>query len=111
MSVKIIDNTSQISSNTEQRASIFLRTAADEMINISTPKTPKDKGNLRNDILKQVLGLKGKVVWNKNYAVFQEKKQYRNYTTPGTGPHFAENAAKELVTRTESIARKVGLIR
>ena len=62
------------------------------------------------DIVKQVLGLKGKIVWGKNYAIYQESKQYRNYTTPGTGPHFAENSVKEVVRNSESIAKKVGLI-
>jgi hypothetical protein len=108
--IKIIDNTSQIKGSFEQKASVFLRTMAEEMIRISTPKTPKKTGRLRMDILKQVLGLKGKVKWGKNYGVYQETKQFKNYTTAGTGPHFAEKSAKELPSRTNTIAKKVGLI-
>jgi hypothetical protein len=83
---------------------------ADEIITISTPRTPKKTGRLRMDILRQVLGLKGKVQWGKNYAVYQETKQFRKYTTPSTGPHFAEGGVKEGVNRTGSVARKSGLI-
>ncbi len=106
----VTDNTSAIINDTKQKASIFLRAATDEMINLSDPNTPKKSGRLRMDILKQVLGLKSKVVWGKNYAIFQEVKQFKNYTTPGTGPHFAENAANGLVSITQKIAQGVGLI-
>lgn len=109
-SVKITDNTPLVKNQIKQKASIFLRLMADEMIKISTPGTPKDTGRMRMDIIKQVLGLHGTVVWGKNYSVFQEKKQYKNYTTPGTGPHFAENAAKKLHGLTDKIAKQTGLI-
>lgn len=110
MAVKIIDNTKEINQFFKQKGSIFLRSMADEMQKEAKPNTPKDKGNLRRDILKQVLGLKGKVVWRQNYGVYQETKQYKNYTTPGTGPRFAENAAKSLPKKTNTIAKRVGLI-
>lgn len=108
--MQIKDNTGQINGSLQQKASIFLRTMADELVSISKPKTPKKSGRLRMDILKQVLGLKGKVVWGKGYAIYQETKQFRNYTTPGTGPKFAEKSAKELPNRTNNVAKKVGLI-
>ena len=108
--VKVIDNTGKIINDTEVKASIFLRTMADEIVKISTPKTPKKSGRMRMDIVKQVLGLKGKVKWGKNYAVYQETKQFTNYTTPGTGPHFAEDSVNEAVTMTNEIARRVNLI-
>lgn len=111
MPFEIIDNTNQIVSNLQQRSSIFLRTMADEIVKDAEPNTPKDRGNLRRDIVKSVLGLRGTIIWGKHYAKFQEKKQYRNYTTSGTGPHFAENAVKSAAKRTEQIARKSGLIK
>ena len=117
MSIKITDSTAIIKSQTAQKASIFLRTMADELVTLSTPGTPRDKGNLRQDIIKQVLGLKGKVVWGKNYAAYQERgvrrdgsRRVRKYTTPGTGAHFAQNAAKLLPGSTVKIAKGVGLI-
>lgn len=110
MGVIITDYTARVKEITQQKASLFLRTMADEIINISTPKTPKKTGRLRMDILRQVLGLKGKVQWGKNYAIYQETKQFKNYTTPGTGPHFAEEGVKEGMDRTASVAKKSGLI-
>lgn len=109
MSVTIKDNTRLINRDISLKANLFLRFAADEVIKISKPKTPKKTGELRRSILREVLGLKGKIRWLKNYAVYQERKQFKNYTTAGTGPHFAENAIKKVVKRTRTIARRVGL--
>jgi hypothetical protein len=109
MSINIKDNTPQVIANTEQKASIFLRLMAEDIVATATPNTPKDTGRLRMDVVKQVLGLKGKVVWGKKYAIFQEVKQYQRYTTPGTGSKFAENAAKQAPQKTAKIARIAGL--
>jgi uncharacterized protein YmfQ (DUF2313 family) len=110
MSVKITDNSNNIKNQTTIRASIFLRSMTDEIVKISTPKTPKRRGNLRQDIIKQVLGLNAKIIWGKNYAARQELIQHKTYTTPGTGPHFAENAVKGAANQIGVIAKRVGLI-
>lgn len=117
MSVKVTDNTPSIINTTTQKASIFLRELCDTVVNISTPKTPKDKGNLSRDILKQVLGLHGRIEWRKVYASFQEAgvradgtHRVRKYTTAGTGPHFAENAVNDAIKDTGVIAKRSGLI-
>lgn len=109
MAYKITDNTNNVKNGLRQKSSLFLRTFAEQVVVASTPKTPRKTGRLRADVLKQVLGLSGKIVWGKNYAGRQESTQFRNYTTPGTGPHFAEDAINKMVRETESIARKVGL--
>lgn len=109
MSVRVTDHTVSIEQSITQKANVFLRLVADEIVSISEPNTPKKQGNLRRDVLREVLGLRGKVKWMKNYASIQEKKQFRNYTTPGTGPHFAENAVNEVVKRVDTIARRAGL--
>lgn len=109
MKVIIKDNTSKVLDDKKKKSSIFLRVLADAVVDESTPKTPMRTGQLRADVLKQVLGTKAKIVWGKRYAIFQENKQYRNYTTAGTGPHFAENAVRNVVKNSESIAEKVGL--
>lgn len=106
----ITDNTSSVVSNIKQRGSVFLRNVAEEIVSESTSRTPKKTGELRRDVLKQVLGLKGKVAWNKKYASIQETKQFRNYTTPGTGPKFAENAVRKVVGKANVIAKRSGLI-
>ena len=110
MSVRITDNTHQVEGLLTLKASIFLRSMADEIVKIATPNTPKDTGDMRRSIVKQVLGLKGAIKWGKNYAIYQEKIQFKNYTTPGTGPNFALNSAKKGITRTGSVARRAGLI-
>lgn len=108
--IKVTDNTKRIQRDVEIKSSIFLRLMADAIIKIANPRTPKDTGRLRADIIRQVLGLKGKIVWGKDYAVYQETKQFKNYTTPGTGPHFAENSVNDGVKKTSEIARKAGLV-
>jgi len=109
MSVRITDNTSKILNETKIKANVFLRLMTDEVVNESTPKTPKKSGRLRSDITKSVLALKGKIVWGKKYAAKQETTQFKNYTTAGTGPHYAENAVRKAVNKTSSIAKKAGL--
>lgn len=117
MSYKITDLVPGILDDTKQKASIFLRNVCDAVIVISTPKTPKDKGNLSRDTIRQVLGLHGTIEWRKVYAQYQERgarqdgsRRVKKYTTPGTGAHFAENAVKEVVKQTAIIAQKSGLI-
>ena len=107
---KVTDNTNNLINQLSQKASIFLRFMSDEIIKISTPVTPKKSGRLRMDVVKQVLGLKGKVVWGKKYGVYQESKQFKNYTTAGTGPHFAQKGAEGGIEKTQSVAQRSGLI-
>lgn len=110
MSVKVTDNTINITKRITQKSNIFLRTLAEDVVKTSNRKTPKREGFLRRDVVKQVLGLKGKIEWRKDYAEKMETVQFANYTTPGTGPHYAEDAVKKTIKQTSSIARRVGLI-
>lgn len=112
MSVKttVTDNTSLIKLTMGQRANIFLRKMADRIVARSTPKTPKRSNRLRLDVIKQVVGKNAKIIWGKNYAIYQEEKQFKHYTTPGTGPHFAENAVRDEVKNSAEIAKISGLI-
>lgn len=110
MSVTIQDFTPQIINDMTQKASIFLRQSAEEIVQISTPNTPMKTGQLRRSVLKEVLGLKGKVQWKKDYAAKMETVQFKNYTTPSTGPHFAESAVEQVAKKTGGIAKSSGLI-
>lgn len=107
MAVRITDNTTSVENAITQKASIFLRELTDTIITNSTPKTPMKSGHLRREVLKQVLGLHGTVKWVVNYAAWQEDNQYKKYTTPGTGPHFAQDAVEAAVKDTDVIARRV----
>lgn len=109
MSVKVTNNSAAIKTLVAQNMSIALRLIVSAIETESTPHTPKRTGDLRKNILKQVLGLKGKIQWNQRYAVYQEAKQYPNYTTPGTGAHFAENAVKKVVENSDKYFAQVGI--
>lgn len=115
MAVKITDNTPQVSISTERGISLAIRYMLDGIDQIANPRTPKDTNRLRSDITKQVLGKKGTITWHKKYAQAQEAgiihgSPVRNYTTPGTGPHFAENAVRQVVEDSGTYFRKAGLI-
>ena len=110
MSVKVIDNTAKITIDTSRKASLALRFIGDDVLRRANPITPKKRGNLRRDTLVQVLGLSAKIKWGKNYAIYQERRQYRNYTTPGTGAHFAEKSVQQAVNNASSQFKKAGLI-
>lgn len=115
MSVRVTDNTPRIKIDTVRGANLALRFALDDIDRLAKPNTPKDKGNLRNDLLKQVSGLRGKIEWRKRYAAVQERgeirgRKIRNYTTAGTGPHFAENAVKTVTRNFEKYLRKAKLL-
>lgn len=109
MSVKITDHTGNILNDLSVKASIFLRMFAEEVVKTAERVTPKNTGDLRNNVLKEVHGLSGKIKWIKDYAIYQETKQFKNYTTPGTGPHFAEDTVRDMVSRTNEITKKAGL--
>lgn len=110
MSYTTKDNTRQIESDAISKASLGLRFLVEAIVETSNPRTPKKSGHLRADVLKQVLGLHGEISWRKVYAAKQEYVQHRNYTTPGTGPHFAENAVRKEVNQAEIHFRRAGLI-
>lgn len=110
MSVKITDNMPQIMAEKKRNGSIFLREVADRIHRESTPNTPMRTGRLRMDIVKSILGLKGTIVWGKNYAAKMEEKVFRNYTTPGTGKDFAKNAVLKVSKETQTIGKITNLI-
>lgn len=117
MSVRVIDNTPGIENTITQKANIFLRIFAEEVVNIARPKTPKKDNFLAKDVIKQVLALNGKIIWDKSYASYQERgmskdgtRKVRNYTTPGTEPHYALNAVNEALGRQSDLMRKAGIL-
>jgi hypothetical protein len=111
MSVRVLDLSAAFIGQTQRTTNIALRFAAEAVVDAAEPNTPKDKGNLRRDVLKQVLGLRARIVWDKSYAEIQETKQFGHYTTSGTGPHFAENAVKqEAIDNLGTHLRKARLI-
>lgn len=109
MSVSITDNSAQLISEVDNKTSLGIRFMLDAIQRISNPKTPMKHGNLRADVIKSVEGKTGYITWDKNYAIYQEKKQFTHYTTSGTGPHFAEDAVKEVVKNGATYFRMAGM--
>lgn len=99
MRVKVTDNSAKLIEIVRRKQSIGLRRVANQIVKSSRPKTPRRTGDLRDDTLIQVLGLRARIQWGKSYASLQEHTQFSHYTTPGTGPHFAENAVNEAVEK------------
>ena len=119
MAYRINDNTERILSEHKGKTVLAVRFGIDDIQRIADPKTPKKKGLLRGDVIKKVTGTNGSIRWRRKYAGAQEAGRmtvhktrtfkmeegqwmmlkpgvyhFRRYTTPGTGAHFADNAAK-----------------
>lgn len=110
MSVKIKDNTTKIILDTQRSGSLAIRYMLDDMHSLANPKTPMDKGQLRRNVLKSVQGLRGSIKWGAKYASILENKKFVNYTTAGTGPHFAENSVKAIAKNPVNAMKKARLI-
>lgn len=110
MSVKVTSNVPQIKAEVNRNAALSLRFIVEDIQQISEPNTPMKTGDLRRNVLKQVLGLHGLIKWLKDYAIYQEAKQFTNYTTPGTGPHYAEDAVNRGVERAPQQFKRARLI-
>lgn len=115
--VNTTDNTVKILVDDLRNASLALQFMLQDIQRKADPKTPKDTGRLRQSPVRQVLGLKGIIEWKKVYAQYQERgarkdgsHRVRNYSTPGTGPHWAENAVIEVAKSAELYFKKARLI-
>lgn len=114
MSVKVTSNSTQVKIDIKKRCSIAARLFIDDIDKNARPNTPKKFGVLRNSVQKQVLGTRGTIIWPQEYAAIQERgvikgRKIRNYTTSGTGPHFARNAIKSTTRNAGSIFKRAGL--
>lgn len=109
MSVRVTSNRLSNDMDIKNRAGLAVRFMLDAIHAESTPFTPMRRGNLRADIVKRVQGTQGTIVWDKKYASRMEKKQFKNYTTPGTGPHFAENAVKMVTDQSQMYFIRAGI--
>lgn len=103
MGVKVTDNHPLIKIKHDRGVNLSLRMAMDDIDREAFSKTPKDKGELRKNLKKQVSGKRGTIEWTSNYAAYQERGYssgpIRNYTTSGTGAHFAENAVRKVSSK------------
>lgn len=118
MAHRIDDNSLQLTSETSNKAALAIRFMIEDIHRKSTPKTPMKTGQLRADVRKnvnkQVNGAKGRITWGKRYAYYQERGYtsgpVKNYTTPGTGAQFAQNAVKDVVKDSRAYFKRAGLL-
>lgn len=109
MAYKYTSNVAKIKADNNSNIPLAIRFMLDNTHALALPKTPKDTGDLSKNVFKTVQGRRGIISWIMNYAIYQEDKQHVNYTTPGTGPHFAENSVKQTVAEADSFFRKARL--
>lgn len=118
MSYRFQSNMLKVDADTKRNISLAVRYTLDDIQKTSKEKTPKRLGDLRKNVVKKVFGTKGSIVWQQKYAAYQEAgarkdgtHRVSNYTTPGTGPHFADDAVKEVMTERVKIhLRTAGVI-
>jgi len=109
----------------------FIKLFKKNVVNI----TPKKTGALRRSIITQVLGNKAQIGWRSPYAVPQNNGghtvrsrrvvniggqfvtlkpkfyRYSTYTTPGTGPNFAQTAFRATREQMPEALRARGVTR
>lgn len=91
----------------KQGAASGMRQMLEDIHRTSRPITPMKTGELRGDVKKNVSKrgsdvVVGEIEWARPYAWYQERGYtsgpIRNYTTPGTGAHFAETSVKTVTS-------------
>lgn len=86
-----------------------MRQMIEDIHRVSRPKTPMLTGDLRKDVKKTISKLgntvRGTIEWARPYAWYQERGYtsgpVRNYTTPGTGKHFAAKSVKQVTSSSK----------
>lgn len=106
MSVNVTDNTVKIVTSNRQGASLAIRMMLQDVSRLADPITPRSigGGELRRDKLISVNGTSGSIEWRSSYAWLQENNpsgRFKNYTTAGTGDHFAEQAVTNVVSKSD----------
>lgn len=120
MSVTIQDNTVSVKNDVETGMGLAIRLLLEDIFVEATPVTPMEKGDLRKRVLRKMEGnRKGSITWESSYAGVQEQGFrrtangivfFRNYTTPGTGPHYARDSVENIMARLPEYLEKVGLV-
>lgn len=80
------------------------------------PLTPMRSGALRRSIVTQVIGYEANIAWRLPYAIDQDAgvdqktgRVYKKYTTPGTGPHFKDQALALTMRQVDPMFKELGL--
>lgn len=108
--VIVIDNSARFVTRMELAADQALGRAGAEIELLAKSKVPVKQGPLQSSGQHRRVGLlHHRVVFNKEYAAYQERgarrdgsHPVRKYTTPGTGAHYLENAGKTVMPKVRA---------
>lgn len=107
MSYTIKSNTPMINFSIDRAASLAVRNMLQDTHREAQPNTPRDIGDLKDNVIIQVLGTTGTIRWTTPYAAYQERGKrkdgthvVKNYTSPGTGKDYAKNAVKAVTAKS-----------
>lgn len=102
---KFEDNSKYIMALMQNRKFLFGQYMASDIKRRAISITPNKYGNLHTQIYVKGYGETTSITWRMPYAAYQERGMradgthvVRNYTTPGTGPHFAQQSVHETLT-------------
>lgn len=120
MSVTIKNNTPSVQFEIENGIGLAIRMLLEDIYVEANPNTPQKLGDLRARVIRKMdSNTKGSITWDSKYAAVQEKGyrmqgnrkiEFKHYTTPGTGPHYAQNAVEQTMKKLPNYLKKVGLI-
>lgn len=107
MGVKITDNSALTKFKVESDIMVINRFIIEDIHFKSSPATPMKTGDLRLKVDKTTEGKKSVIRWLSPYSAIQENVHFKNYSTPGTGPHFARDSVKSTMNNLNEQIRKV----
>lgn len=108
MAYRYVSNVRYVQAKTELGMEMAIRLALEDIRRTAAPMTPYKTGELRSSaVIRQTEGV---VNWIADHAEILENKEFQNYTTPGTGAHFAERAVRQVEQRFDQHLRAAGVI-
>lgn len=112
MAVQFKSNMPYVEGITQEQQALLTRLLLEDIHRNSNLITPMKDGDLRKRVKKVIeKPTRGVIEWETSYAWYQERGYtsgpVRNYTTPGTQAHFAEDSVKKTTQNFENIANLV----
>lgn len=104
MSVKVTDKMPEFIDKNTQVCEVVLTNMRRDMVNLIKIRQPYEGGEMMRQTYGEKTGpLKHRVIINVEYASYQNRgmrydgtRIVKNYTTPGTGKQFVEDAAENI---------------
>lgn len=102
----------------ENSMAVAIRMMMEDIHTLANPVTPLKNNALRTSVTKQMFGpLTGVIEWHVPYAAYQERGMradgshvVKNYTTPGTHAHFAEESVRKVIDQLPKYINIGGLV-